>query len=150
MKTAHILRQQAGQLMIIGLHGLDLDAHLRNFLYEVQPGGIIFFKRNIDSAPQCYDFLAQCRTAVSAPLFTCVDLEGGTVDRMREIVCNTHSAAQVAATKDRKLFRRAGEILGQEVRAFGFNTNFAPVSDLGLPASRNVLGSRTASPDAAT
>ncbi len=135
--------------MIIGVHGLHMDEHLRSFLYEVQPGGVIFFKRNIETAPQCYDFLSECRRVVSAPLFTCVDLEGGTVDRMRDIVCNTHSAAQVAATKDRKLFRRAGEILGQEARAFGFNTNFAPVSDLGFAASRNVLGSRTASEDAA-
>jgi beta-N-acetylhexosaminidase len=145
-----LLRQQVGQLMIIGLHGLEMDEHLRSFFYEIQPGGVIFFKRNIGSAPQCYDFLQECRRVVSVPLFTCVDLEGGTVDRMRDIVCNTHSAAQVAATKDRKLFRRAGEILGQEARAFGFNTNFAPVSDLGLPPSRSVLGSRTASEDAAT
>lgn len=136
--------------MIIGVHGLELDEHLRQFLFQMQPGGVIFFKRNIETAPQCYDFLTQCRTTVSIPLFTCVDLEGGTVDRLRDIVCNTHSAAQVAATGDRKLFHRAGEILGHEARAFGFNTNFAPVSDLGLPASRPVLGSRTASPDAAT
>jgi beta-N-acetylhexosaminidase len=149
MKNSLILRQQVGQLMIIGLHGLEMDEHLRSFLFEIQPGGVIFFKRNIESAPQCHDFLSECRRVVSAPLFTCVDLEGGTVDRMREIVCNTHSAAQVAATKDRSLFRRAGEILGQEARAFGFNTNFAPVSDLGLAPSRSVLGSRTASPDAA-
>lgn len=147
---SHLLRQKVGQLMIIGLHGLELDEHLRRFLFEIQPGGVIFFKRNIESATQCYDLLSDCRHVVSVPLFTCVDLEGGTVDRMREVVCNTHSAAQVAATRDRRLFRRAGEILGKEARAFGFNTNFAPVSDLGLPASRSVLGSRTASPDAKT
>jgi beta-N-acetylhexosaminidase len=150
MKNSLILRQQVGQLMIVGVHGLEMDEHLRDFLFRMQPGGIIFFKRNIETAPQCWDFLDQCRHSVSVPLFTCVDLEGGTVDRMRHIVCETHSAAQVAATKNRKLFHRAGEILGQEVRAFGFNTDFAPVSDLGLPASRNVLGSRTASPDGAT
>ncbi len=148
MNKTRFLKQQAGQLMIIGLHGLELDAHLRQFLFEVQPGGIIFFKRNIETAQQCYDFLDACGHVVGTPLFKCVDLEGGTVDRLRDLVCTTHSAAQVAATKDRKLYRRAGEILGHEARAFGFNTNFAPVSDLGLPASRAVLGSRTASPDA--
>ena len=150
MKNSLLLRQQAGQLMIIGLQGTQMDEHLRSFLFEIQPGGVIFFKRNIESARQCHEFLSGCRETVSAPLFTCVDLEGGTVDRLRDIVCNTHSAAQVAATGNRKLFRRAGEILGHEARAFGFNTNFAPVSDLGLAASRAVLGSRTASPDAAT
>jgi beta-N-acetylhexosaminidase len=38
-----------------------------------------------------------------------------------------------------------GHILGLEARALGFNTDFTPVFDLGLPPSETVLGSRTAS-----
>ena len=40
-----------------------------------------------------------------------------------------------------------GKILGLEARALGFNTDFAPVFDLGFEASRSVLTSRTASAD---
>src|SRR5262249_48961504 len=47
----------------------------------------------------------------------------------------------------RKLFRMHGNILGLEARALGFNTDFAPVFDLGFAASRAVLSSRTASAD---
>lgn len=147
MKTSHLLRQHAGQLLIIGMQGTEMSAHLRHFLFEVQPGGIIFFKRNIETPQQCFAFLAACRKTVSEPLFTCVDVEGGTVDRLREILGHTHSAEDVAATNDRKIVRKHGALLGTAVRAFGLNTDFAPVSDLGLPASRGVLGSRTVSAD---
>jgi beta-N-acetylhexosaminidase len=53
----------------------------------------------------------------------------------------------VATTGDAKLFRKHGKVIGEAVRALGFNTDFAPVLDLGLPASKKVLGSRTASAD---
>ncbi|HMC30264.1 MAG TPA: glycoside hydrolase family 3 N-terminal domain-containing protein, partial [Candidatus Angelobacter sp.] len=57
------------------------------------------------------------------------------------------SVEQVFATGNRKLFRMHGHILGLEARALGFNTDFAPVFDLGFEASRAVLASRTASAD---
>jgi beta-N-acetylhexosaminidase len=53
----------------------------------------------------------------------------------------------VARSGDKKLFRKHGRIIGEEVRALGFNTDFAPVLDLGFAASRKVLGSRTVSVD---
>jgi beta-N-acetylhexosaminidase len=48
---------------------------------------------------------------------------------------------------NRQLFRRHGYVIGQECCALGFNTDFAPVFDLGFEASRPVLTSRTGSDD---
>jgi beta-N-acetylhexosaminidase len=53
----------------------------------------------------------------------------------------------VFATGKKELYRRHGRLIGDEVRALGFNTDFAPVLDLALPASRAVLTSRAVSPD---
>ncbi|MEO5936776.1 MAG: glycoside hydrolase family 3 N-terminal domain-containing protein, partial [Terriglobales bacterium] len=58
------------------------------------------------------------------------------------------SQAMVASTKKRAMYQRHGKILGDEARSMGFNTDFAPVSDLGFATSRKVMGSRTASEDA--
>src|SRR5260370_3024310 len=80
-------------------------------------------------------------------MFLWVDLEGGTVDRLKEVIAPAPSVEQVFLTGNRRLWRMHGNILGLEARALGFNTDFAPVFDLGLPASRSVLTSRTASPD---
>ena len=38
-----------------------------------------------------------------------------------------------------------GKLIGERVRALGFNTDFAPASTLRFEASKNVLGSRTVS-----
>ena len=44
--------------------------------------------------------------------------------------------------------REHGQLIGGEVRALGFNVDFAPVLDLRLDASLAVMGSRTVSSDA--
>jgi beta-N-acetylhexosaminidase len=82
---------------------------------------------------------------VSTPLFTCVDLEGGTVDRFRDVLGAAPSAAEVFAVEDPKLFRRHGQIIGENCRALGFNVDFAPVLDLAFEASRGVMGTRAVS-----
>jgi beta-N-acetylhexosaminidase len=78
-------------------------------------------------------------------MFLCVDMEGGTVDRLKNVIAPMLSVEKVFATDMPKLFRLHGNIIGLEVRALGFNTDFAPVLDLRLKASRSVLTSRAAS-----
>ncbi len=80
-------------------------------------------------------------------MFLCVDMEGGTVDRLKNAIAPAPSAEAVASTQDKKIFRAHGRLIGEEVRALGFNTDFAPVLDLSFAASRSVLTSRTVSDD---
>jgi beta-N-acetylhexosaminidase len=141
------LCQQAGQLLILGFDGTEATPRLRSQLTELQPGGVILFARNIVEPGQTWELLRDCQNAVSAPLFRCVDLEGGMVDRLKLVLAPAPAAATVAATGKRMLFRRHGRLIGDEAHALGFNTDFAPVLDLGFPASRSVLGTRTASED---
>ncbi len=145
-KTSKLdLRTQVGQLLIMGFDGTEMSPKLRTMISTLQPGGVILFRRNIEAAQQTYDLLQECRKLIQAPTFTCVDLEGGTVDRLRDLVAPAPSVADVVATGSKKLYRKHGRILGEESRAFGFNTDFAPVVDLRFEPSLNVLGSRTAS-----
>lgn len=137
-----------GQLLIIGFEGAEISPRITSLLREIQPAGVILFARNIKGAEQTWQLLRECQKCVDAPLFTCVDLEGGTVDRLRDILAPTPSAADVFATGDRKLYRKHGHIIGENCRALGFNVDFAPVFDLGFEASRKVMTSRTVSADA--
>jgi beta-N-acetylhexosaminidase len=139
--------QRIGQLLIVGFDGTEMSPRLSSLLTRLQPAGVILFARNIESAEQTWRLLRDCRKCVSAPLFTCVDLEGGNVDRFREVLGPTASAAEVFATGDRKLFRAHGRMIGENCRALGFNIDFAPVLDLAFEASRSVLGSRAVSED---
>src|SRR5262245_47768232 len=145
-KTAD-LQRQVGQLLIFGFDGLEMDSRLRITLNTLQPGGVILFARNIEGPRQTWKLLRDSQAACADPLFLCVDLEGGTVDRLKKVIAPAPSVETVFGTGNRKLWRMHGNLLGLEARALGFNTDFAPVFDLGFPASRSVLTSRTASAD---
>jgi beta-N-acetylhexosaminidase len=139
------LAHDIGQLLILGFDGTKMTTRLSSLLTRLQPGGVILFARNIKTAEQTWQLLRDCQQCVSTPLFTCVDLEGGTVDRFRELLGPTPAAADVYATADRKLFRKHGQIIGENCRALGFNVDFAPVLDLAFEASRSVMSSRSVS-----
>jgi beta-N-acetylhexosaminidase len=144
MKSLHA---QAGQLLIMGFDGSEPTPGLRQMLVMLKPGGVILFARNITDARQTWELLRACRESVETPMFLCVDMEGGTVDRLKNAIAPAPSVEAVAKTDDKKIFRAHGRLIGEEVRALGFNTDFAPVLDLGFAASRSVLTSRTVSDD---
>ena len=141
------LRVQIGQLLIIGFDGTELSTRLGSLLTKIQPAGVILFARNITGAEQTHTLLRECQKCIATPLFTCVDLEGGTVDRFRNVIGRTPSPAEVFATGSRALFRKHGRVIGENCRALGFNVDFAPVLDLAYQASRSVLSSRAVSDD---
>ncbi len=136
-----------GQLLIIGFDGAEMSPGLDSLLTKIQPAGVILFARNIAGAEQTHTLLRECRKRVATPLFTCVDLEGGTVDRFRNVLGSAPSPAEVFATGSRALFRKHGRVIGENCRALGFNVDFAPVLDLAFEASRAVMKSRTVSDD---
>jgi beta-N-acetylhexosaminidase len=146
-KSSLDLRQQVGQLLIMGFDGTSVSAHLRSMLGTLHPGGVILFKRNIAEAAQTHALLREAQKTVGTPMFRCVDMEGGSVDRFRDVVAPIPSAADVAATGSPKLFYKHGKLIGQQLRALGFNTDFAPCVDLRFEESKSVMGSRTASVD---
>jgi len=138
---------QIGQLLIIGFDGTEMSARLASLLTEIQPAGVILFARNITGPEQTHTLLRECQKSVATPLFTCVDLEGGTVDRFRKVLGGASSPAEVFATGSRALFRKHGRVIGENCRALGFNVDFAPVLDLAYEASRAVMSSRSVSDD---
>src|SRR6266567_2523856 len=136
-----------GELLIIGFDGTEMSPSLASLLIRIQPAGVILFARNIVNARQTQRLLKDCQSQVREPLFTCVDLEGGRVDRFRNVTGPAPSAADVFATGDRKLFRKHGAVIGKICSGLGFNVDFAPVLDLAFPASRAVMTSRAFSTD---
>ncbi len=145
--TSSNLDARVGQLLIVGFDGTVMSPALSSLLGRIQPAGVILFARNLINAQQTHQLLKDCQSCVREPLFTCVDLEGGKVDRFRAVTGPAPSAAEVFASGDRKLFRKHGAMIGKACRALGFNVDFAPVLDLAFPASRSVMSSRAVSAD---
>lgn len=152
------LRRAAGSLLVVGLGGTELTGLERAWLRLVRPAGIILFRRNIADARQTRALLDEATGLGAAHELRCVDVEGGSVDRLRDALAPIPSAQAVArasqfptlSQKPRKdgapqaFAREHGELVAQAVKAFGFNTTLAPVVDLGLPESAEVLGTRAA------
>lgn len=139
------LREQVGQLIIVGLEGPELSALERAWLKLIRPSGIILFRRNIEQASQVAALLRDSTEICGRRIFRCVDLEGGLVDRLRDLIAPMPSAAAVFATDKTASFLKHGRLIGRETKALGFNVTFAPVLDLALPASTAVMRSRVVS-----
>ena len=148
MKTT-ALRHRVGSLLIVGVESTSLSALETVWLRSLQPSGVILFRRNIETAAELHAMWQQAASALTAPFFRCVDLEGGTVDRLRDLVGPTPSAAEVAATHQPAIIRESGELVGRMLHALGFNLDLAPVLDLALPVSREVMRTRVVSADPA-
>jgi beta-N-acetylhexosaminidase len=142
------LRQAAGSLLVVGLGDKELTAMERAWLKLIRPAGIILFRRNIVDRAQTRALLAEATSFCTPHCGAFVDVEGGTVDRLRDVLAPIPSVQAVAqaarATGRAALQREHGEMVARAVKAFGFNSSFAPVLDLALPESRGVMGTRCA------
>lgn len=139
------LRHMVGQLLIVGLEGPELTPTERAWLKLIRPGGVILFRRNIEEAAQTIQLLRETTEIAGAPNFRCVDLEGGLVDRLRDLIAPMPSPAEVYATRNPAIFRRHGRLIAQEARSLGFNSVFAPVLDLARSESATVMRTRAVS-----
>ncbi len=141
------VREAAGRLLVVGLSGTELTGLERAWLRLVRPGGVILFKRNIVEPTQSRALLDEATGLGVRYAVRCVDIEGGTVNRVRDALAPMPSAQAVGAAARKfgklSLAREHGELIGKATRAFGFNTTLAPVVDLALPESAEVMGSRT-------
>lgn len=142
------LREQVGQLIIAGVERAALSPIERAWLRLIRPGGIILFRRNIEEAAQVAALLRDATEIAGAPLFRCVDLEGGLVDRLRDLIAPMPSAAAVFASGKPGNFARHGKLIAREAKAAGFNVVLAPVLDLAPPASASVMRTRVVSANA--
>jgi len=137
------IKRKAGRVLFIGLPGTRLDRHTRALLNEVQPGGVVIFGRNVESAEQVALLNAQIRDAVDHAVIIGVDQEGGLVDRFRDICEPMPSAKAVREGGSSDLAQKFGELSARALRLLGFNMNFAPVIDLSGDNHENGLRGRT-------
>src|SRR6476469_10798581 len=119
-----------GQLLLVGVQGLELGVDEAKLLGRVQPGGFILFGRNIKTPEQLRKLVDDLRDlSMVEPIIT-IDQEGGRVSRLRLIGSEPPSAQQLRDKGDIELVRRHGDITGDLLRLFGFNLDLCPVLDI--------------------
>ena len=144
--SLHDRKRRAGQRLLIGLPGAGVDDDLRRLVKEIQPAGFILFARNVEEPAQVKELNRELASLIDPhhPALLAVDQEGGRVQRVREPATRWPPMRTVGQANMTAQMSRA---LAQEVRALGFNLNFAPVSDVDSNPDNPVIGDRSFSRD---
>lgn len=123
----------------------------RKALEQYAVGGLIYFKKNIQSEAQLREMLENTAAYAKYPVFLAVDEEGGSVSRVASagIGQKAGSAADIGATGDTDNAYQAGLAIGGTLSGLGFNLDFAPVADL-ASVEKSVMKGRSYGTDAET
>ncbi len=126
--------------LIVGVPGTTLAAGEARLLAGLRPGGVILFRRNVESAAQLQALVAELRRAAPEALLF-VDAEGGRVDRLAPVVGPAPAAATLARVPP-SWARRAGLWVGRALQLFDCDADLAPVIDLDRGRRDNALDGR--------
>ena len=138
---------RAGQRIMAGFEGTEAPPSLIERVRAGRIGGVILFKRNIESAGQTAALIASLQVAALAsplehPLLVGIDQEGGRVSRLSDDFTTSQAARGFGDAGDPALAREAARITGAELEAVGVNLNFAPVVDILTNPECAVIGDR--------
>src|SRR3954452_14018510 len=105
------LGQAVGSLLVVGLSGSELTSLERAWLRLLRPAGVILFRRNIKDAEQTRALLDEGTGLCARNSVRYVDVEGGTVNRLRDALAPLPSAQAVgtAAGQNRPWPGNSGE-----------------------------------------
>lgn len=114
-------------------------------------GGVIFFSANIQTPEQTTKLIADLQDFSRLGLFIAVDEEGGLVARLGnnpEMGTTVFPPmGNIGASGDTESARNVGQTIGNELKRFGFNLNFAPVADVNSNPNNPVIADRAFSSD---
>ncbi|HLI11462.1 MAG TPA: beta-N-acetylhexosaminidase [Alphaproteobacteria bacterium] len=143
-------RNQTPRAAILGCAATSLSEAERRFFAEADPLGFILFARNCESPPQVRALVAALRETVGradAPVL--IDQEGGRVARLGPPHWRKGPPAArfgALAARDEAASQRAtwlhARLLADELAALGITVDCAPVLDLALPETHDVIGDR--------
>ncbi|MDE0887590.1 MAG: beta-N-acetylhexosaminidase [Myxococcota bacterium] len=137
-------------LVLAGFEGPSAHTDEVAQLAELGVGGFVLFGRNIESPQQVHRLLADLASLCPGRnLLLAVDQEGGRVARLRAPLTEWPPMAELGAKDDETLARDVGRAMATELRALGFNVNFAPVLDVLCSETTPAIGDRSLGTDPA-
>lgn len=140
--------QLAGQRLMVGFEGTELNRDLEFLIDEIKVGSIILFARNLINPRQIKDL---CRAAQEyarsrgqPPLLIAIDQEGGQVARLRKPFTQFAGNPDMEGRQDAERF---AQITAAELAEVGINMNMAPVLDIAFNGPESIMAGRSFGPD---
>jgi beta-N-acetylhexosaminidase len=136
------LARQAARMVCIGFDSKSITPEVEA-LIERGVGGVVLFSRNVESPQQFSELCADLKERAGRPFLTCIDQEGGRVQRLREPFTIIPPMRAVGAANDETLARELGRVLARELRAVNIDMDLAPVMDVDTNPDNPVIAARS-------
>jgi beta-N-acetylhexosaminidase len=137
-----------GSLLVIGFDGASPPPRLKRLIQKDRIGGVILFRRNIESPAQLARLTATLRRWAGArKLLIGIDQEGGRVQRLPKPFTQWPPVNRLGACRSHEPAYRMGQAIALELQAVGINLDFAPVLDVGTATRNPIIGDRAFSDD---
>ena len=146
------LEEKVAGLFVVtpeGITGVDTALQAgdgtKTALEKYPVGGLIYFKKNIQSEDQIKKMVENSVSYAKYPMFIAVDEEGGVVARLADglKLDNVGPMAEIGSTGDTAKAYEAMKTVGTYMTSYGFNLNFAPVADVLTNAENSSIGDRS-------
>ena len=126
------LTEKIGQMVMIGIHGTDVNEDSLYMLRQFHFGGVTLFSRNIESVEQTAQLVEhiQSQADEKVPLFIAIDEEGGRVTRLGHVIDAAPSQQSIGQSGSIEENEHWVEYTCRNLRSIGVNVNFAPVADV--------------------
>ena len=137
-------KRRAGQRMVLGIAGHGVTEEERRFIRECRPGGFVLFGRNVESPEQVRELNRELVSLLpnDLPPVRCVDQEGGLVQRVKAPATLWPPMRFVGNVGEPRFTAHVGRAIAVEMRACGFDLDFAPVCDVDSNPKNPVIGQR--------
>lgn len=143
-------KQLAGQRLMVGFNGTELDENLKFLIERLKVGGIILFAQNLKTPAQIKDLCSgiqdYAKCCEQPPLFIAIDQEGGQVARLREPFTRFPGNPHMQDEADAAHF---ANITAVELGRVGINMNMAPVLDVAPEDIDSIMAGRSFGSDPA-
>ncbi len=137
------IRDQIGQLFMVGFLGTSMTPDLAAFIKAYKPGGVILFSRNLESIEQMVELTNDLQScSPHSPLLISIDQEGGRVSRLPKGFTIFPPCDLLGRCNSTELAYAAAATTARELRAAGVNMNMAPVLDVNSNPANPVIGDR--------
>ena len=141
------IEEKIGQMLMVYDYSKEMNNELLNKFEKIKPGGFILFSENFESFEQAYKLIEDINNTSEIPMLIAVDQEGGRVARIKNLpdqkITEIPPMYNLGLTEDENLAYETGRVIGEELRAFQINMNFAPVLDIYSNEKNTVIGDRS-------
>jgi beta-N-acetylhexosaminidase len=135
------LKQIAGAPFFLSVSSESLKNSELKMLKEINPSGMIYFRRNVESC-ESLQSLIDSLNKIDSIKYHAIDEEGGRVRRLPDGEWSLPSMLEIAELGS-DFAKEKINILGRKLKSIGINMNMAPNVDLRSGENTSIVGDRS-------